>query len=84
MEYYQKESGVPLAELLEDIADDEDSPMNVVKNNKEDLSTTGLLENSGERSLYRSLGIDIKVEEEETRGRRYLTSITTHLSHQIS
>ena len=41
VEYYQKGSGVPLEELLEEIAADEDEPMNVVKIDKEALSTAG-------------------------------------------
>ena len=76
VEYYQKGSGIPLAELLEDIADDEDSPMNVVKIDKEVLSTAGGLENML-KGLFTDSGIDIKAEEEDE---EHIYSITpTHL-----
>ena len=64
VEYYQKGSGVPLEELLEDIAADEDSdkPVSVVKIDKEALSTPG-----GLKRLLNSLlvdsGVEIKAED---------------------
>ena len=64
VEYYQKGTGVPLEELLEDIAEDEDEPVDVVKIDKEALSTAGGLENIL-KGLFADSGIDIKVDEED-------------------
>ena len=44
LEYYQKGKGIPLEELLEDIAEDEDEPVDVVKIDMESLSIPGTAE----------------------------------------
>lgn len=66
VEYYQKGTGVPLEELLEDIAEDEgsDEPMNVVKIDKEALSTAGGLEGLL-NSLFADSGVEFRVDDDD-------------------
>ena len=66
VEYYQKGKGVPLEELLEDIAADEDSdePMNVVKIDTEALSSAGGLEGLL-KGLFGNDAVEVSVDDDD-------------------
>ena len=66
VEYYQKGSGVPLEELLEDIAADEDSdePVNVVKIDTKGLSRAGVLEGIL-KGVFGDDSIEVSVDDDE-------------------